>query len=349
MKTNIARVLSLIMCAVMLAGVFGISTFAQDEKTVVASGYCGQQINGEVGENLTWSYYDTKELVISGTGLMDWYLVSQKGQKPQPWHDYLSEVETITVEEGVASIGSYAFRLEDDYAGIDTLPLKRINIAKSVVNIYDNVFYDSAFGKMRPAIVYSASSNDWQKITKLVNTYDCGNDGWYIRKSLNVGNDPKFNALKMFYFGKAPESYCEITTADNYVVKGQTYNFAADYYILGEDETLNWVLEGSGEIKETVKDAYGVPKSAVVSGYDRGNSVLTVQIINADGTVVASDSVNITSAKIAKGDSIKTIFQKLFGAASNVSAGIQLSGVFSLMYIEAAIAKLVNAVVGLIR
>ncbi len=348
MKSVTVRILSAFMCVILLFSALSITVFARDGKEVVASGFCGERFDGEVGRNLIWTYYSTKELVVGGEGAMDWYLTAEENQKPQPWHDYLPEVETITVENGVTSIGSYAFRLQDGYSGIGSMALKRVNIAGSVSNIDTTAFYNTAFGRIKPAIVYEGSKEDWERINRFSYRYEFVNGEWVHKNFARAAySEPK--AFKMFYNNQSPESFCNIKNSQKYVAENLNYSFTTDYYILNEGETLIWELDGSGAIISCENDAYGMPESVKVSGYDRGNSVLTVRIVNKDGKIISSDSVNITSAKIARDDSIKVIFQKLFTAFSNISAGIQLSGIFALMYAEMYLAAFAEVIINIFR
>ena len=83
-------------------------------RSVVDSGTCGAQ-----GDNLSWVLYDDGELVISGSGDMTDYHPSE-GNTP-PWYSpsdpgiYWSlnavEITSLTVEEGVTSLGEWAFHL----------------------------------------------------------------------------------------------------------------------------------------------------------------------------------------------------------------------------------------------
>ncbi len=60
--------------------------------------------SGTCGDNLTWTL-DTESgiLTISGTGAMTDYSVSA------PWYPYSSFIKTVIIEDGVASIGNWAF------------------------------------------------------------------------------------------------------------------------------------------------------------------------------------------------------------------------------------------------
>ena len=68
----------------------------------VASGVCG--------EDATWTLYELYnpsgyELVISGTGAMTAY--SEFGTQ-QPWYSYRNSIKSVTIENGVTTIGNYA-------------------------------------------------------------------------------------------------------------------------------------------------------------------------------------------------------------------------------------------------
>lgn len=65
--------------------------------------YCGATIGGTCGNNLTWTLDDSGTLTISGTGEMYRY------DEDAPWLGYQNSITTLVVEEGVTSIGSYAF------------------------------------------------------------------------------------------------------------------------------------------------------------------------------------------------------------------------------------------------
>ena len=64
---------------------------------ILASGTCG---NG-----VSWELLDTGELIIQGNGDMDDYDAASDA----PWKNYASKIKKITVEEGVTSVGAYAF------------------------------------------------------------------------------------------------------------------------------------------------------------------------------------------------------------------------------------------------
>ena len=63
------------------------------------------EVSGTCGDNLTWVFdIETYTLIISGTGDMDNYL-----SYTRPWMNYENEIKKVVVEDGVTSIGNYAF------------------------------------------------------------------------------------------------------------------------------------------------------------------------------------------------------------------------------------------------
>ena len=68
------------------------------------SGECGAE-----SANLTWSLdTQTGVLEISGTGAMKDY--DSSGSNRAPWYNYYSSITSVTIGEGVTTIGDYAFR-----------------------------------------------------------------------------------------------------------------------------------------------------------------------------------------------------------------------------------------------
>ena len=88
----------------------------------VASGTCG--------EGLTWILDDTGTLTISGTGAMANYEYYGSGQAP--WYANRNSITAAVIEDGVTSIGKYAF--------YNCTKLESITIADSVTSIGRSAF-----------------------------------------------------------------------------------------------------------------------------------------------------------------------------------------------------------------
>ena len=110
----------------------------------ITSGECGAQ-----GNNVRWAYKNGT-LTISGSG----YMRDFNGASP-PWREYDNQIYRVYIQEGVTSIGSYAFgqiwwineiRLPDALAKIGAFAFascqefNTINIPASVREIGDGVF-----------------------------------------------------------------------------------------------------------------------------------------------------------------------------------------------------------------
>ncbi|MCC8076082.1 MAG: leucine-rich repeat domain-containing protein, partial [Clostridiales bacterium] len=74
---------------------------AEDEGDATIS---AQATSGTCGTNLTWTY-SSGSLVITGTGAMKDY----SGPSYAPWYDYSSSIVSVSIGDGVTSIGNYAF------------------------------------------------------------------------------------------------------------------------------------------------------------------------------------------------------------------------------------------------
>ena len=80
---------------------------------------------GTCGENLTWKLESSGTLRISGTGEMANYQSYSPNQAP--WYESKSSIKSIVVEEGVTSIGNYAF-YNCDATGEISLPNSLVRI-----------------------------------------------------------------------------------------------------------------------------------------------------------------------------------------------------------------------------
>lgn len=87
-------------------------------------------LSGTCGDNLTWDFANGV-LTISGTGAMTNY--SSSSSSRAPWYDYRSSIKSVVIEEGVTSIGNYAFNACSG--------LTSVTIPNSVTSIGSSAFY----------------------------------------------------------------------------------------------------------------------------------------------------------------------------------------------------------------
>ena len=89
--------------------------------------------SGECGENLYYSYNSvTRKLTISGTGEMSSWSSWNK-EEYAPWRSYSDEIDSLEIESGVMSIGSFSFY------GCNSLA--SVTIANSLMSIGNWAFY----------------------------------------------------------------------------------------------------------------------------------------------------------------------------------------------------------------
>jgi len=91
----------------------------------LASGTCGAE-----GNNLMWNLDCDGVLTIRGTGAMKSY--SSATSNRAPWYSYRASIASVTIDNGVTSIGNYAFR--------DCSGLTSVTIGENVTSIGTNAF-----------------------------------------------------------------------------------------------------------------------------------------------------------------------------------------------------------------
>ena len=117
----------------------GIPVTAAEIQELSASGSCGAE-----GDELTWTLDTDGTLTISGTGRMGSWPPSQVTYKSTvPWAEYLKDIKAVVIEEGVTSIGMYAF--------YTCTNLTEITIPESVTKIELNALMQTAWMENRLA------------------------------------------------------------------------------------------------------------------------------------------------------------------------------------------------------
>ena len=115
-----------VLMAVMMVFTMMPSMAWADDTTLATSGTCGADGNAE---SVNWSFAsDDGVLTISGSGDMADYTTAS----PAPWQEHKDSVTKVKVEDGVTSIGSYAFRAYTN--------LQEVTLPSSVIKIGDSAF-----------------------------------------------------------------------------------------------------------------------------------------------------------------------------------------------------------------
>ncbi len=108
--------------------------------------------SGSCGESLTWALNDAGKLTISGEGAMTEFIYREV-----PWYDLKSEIKVVEMEDGVTTIGRYAFSSCDGLISViipdsvtmigegafrDCDRLVSVTIPSSVTTIEDYAFWN---------------------------------------------------------------------------------------------------------------------------------------------------------------------------------------------------------------
>ena len=129
-----------------LRGAFSGLSLHASASTV--AGLCGDDVH-------FWLDTETKVLTIRGSGLMNDYSLYSFDKYPDtPWYPYRSDIKTVIINDGVKSIGDYAF--------FNCTSLTSITIASSVTRIGQSVF--SNCSSLINAY-YNGSVSEWCDIT----------------------------------------------------------------------------------------------------------------------------------------------------------------------------------------
>ena len=112
------KLLSVITMMILLVVVLATTVNAAE---IVDSGTCG--------ENLTWTLDSAGVLTISGTGHMEHYYLIYEDC---PWEARCDEITKVVVEEGVTTIGNYAFNF---------CAITEVSLPSTLTRIYEGAFY----------------------------------------------------------------------------------------------------------------------------------------------------------------------------------------------------------------
>lgn len=123
MNSAVKKIISVTLTVLLISGLVPFSAIADRLSFKQAlTAFALDTGSGECGQSLTWSLSDSGTLVISGTGAMYDY-----DPGAAPWYEATGSIRAVSVENGVTSIGSNAFRY--------CAELKTVSIAATVTGI----------------------------------------------------------------------------------------------------------------------------------------------------------------------------------------------------------------------
>ncbi len=282
---GLKKLTAIILCAVLTFTAIPMSAFAAEERTVIDSGFCGA-----FGENLTWTLYDDGELVISGEGEMDNYYVDYYDkdnyeEKFPAWYGYYSQIDVITLEEGVTSIGRHAF------TG-DNIGYYKVNLPKSLRFYYGHPFrpnHNNCKKGQYCVINYAGSESEWALVQQ---TGSSENFNDFIYRYGKRHFTVKFNSEDM-----QPVIDLVAIGLDrmNFTEEGERDSINVYYYTAGaEDAKIRWTVNGdSVSYEPRVDEASGLETTIVLTAQKYGEAEIKAELVDTDGTVLASDSTTV--------------------------------------------------------
>lgn len=229
----------LILCIAFFA--LPVQVFA--EETLIASGTCG--------ENAVWNLTEDGTITISGTGeMVSCYNTSC------PWGSYRKLIKKAIVEDGITTIGSYAFRQCEN--------LEVVEIASTVTSINIQAFYNCYALK---SITFPVGLRDIEQSA----FYSCGR----LKNIYFEGDKPSINRYS--FTGTVATVY--------YPANNMTWTETGRQNYGG---TLTWMAVGAEdeaeEISITVNNVVG-SVSAPEGGWKEGTN--TFNVVSEKACVVA--------------------------------------------------------------
>ncbi|MBO5370201.1 MAG: leucine-rich repeat domain-containing protein, partial [Clostridia bacterium] len=168
---------------------------------------------GVCGESLTWELAEDGTLIISGTGAM----TNWSSAASLPWYEYISEITSVEIKEGVTSIGHYAFCAHNKLKSISIADsvtsignssfnsctsLKNIVIPKNVETIGWSAFYNC--NQMTEVTMYnsltSIGQSAFNKCSILETVYFYGNEAQWSAIEIGATNVPITAQAKIVYY-----------------------------------------------------------------------------------------------------------------------------------------------------
>ena len=264
---------------VLCVSLFLVSTAANAEETIVASGTCG--------DNLTWVLTEDGTLTISGTGNMYDYNSDLYPDGAVPWADCIHKITSVSIESGVTSIGDWAFS--------DCWALTEVTISEGVASIGDSAFYscESLTEITIPGSVTSIGDSAFidcsslEEVTIPGSVSSIGDSAFHYCSSL----------AEITFHGNAPafgDNPFEGVTATAYYPEGNPtwtddvmQNYGGNLTWVAYDPVLPGDVNGDGGIDTT--DAY-----LIVMYYNEKMDLDDTQLSAAD--VDGNDKVDTTDA-----------------------------------------------------
>ena len=202
-------------------------------------------VSGELSGGLTWTYYsDGGVLVIRGSGPMDDYDSSFS----LPWYSFLSEINSVIIEDGVTAIGARAFA--------DCIMLRNVTAADTVTSVGDYAFANC------DSLVYCGLSSQISEI---------GDYAFYQCKNLDIDLPPRTEIIGNYaFYGCTSVSKLDLPDSIREIGEGAFYRCSGLSSIVlpkSMDVLRDYTFRGCASLESIVIPA----KISSIGKYSLGN------------------------------------------------------------------------------
>lgn len=319
MKKTCIKILSVVLCAVMvlgsapLGGLVGIELPSLFDFKAEAATY-----SGKCGDNLIWSLdTSTGVLNITGTGAMYRYNFSNMPE----FLNY--SISAVTIENGVTSIGSYAF--------FDCVQMKSVSIPGSVetiggwafagcdnlesiiipdgVNLISNgAFCDCDALKIVTisATVTRIREDSFSSCDNLKDVYYTGTENEWNEILIGDFNDPLKNAN--IHFKDISDETVIPAPSQTTIKYGDSIILHVDPAKIPEGGYVEWVASNNN----FTFNVSNVSKTCKIKPSVSGSTTFTATVYDEDGKPVLTDEQTMTS-KAGFFDKLIAFFKSIFG------------------------------------
>lgn len=234
----------LVIFTVILCLSIGMST-SMYAAEIIDSGYCGGEADGT---NLTWKLTTDNVLIISGEGPMN-ETYDNAHSSDIPWYEYRQEIKSIVINEGVTTIGRYAF---------GSCEATSVDLPSTLTTIRTQAFGDSLRSVVIPASVteidtYAFECSDLSVITFEGHAPEITYDILYGAQAIVYypSNDPTWTDSVM--------KDCDGSIA--WIESGSSWTDISGYYgAEGDGGNITWTLTEDGQLTISGAGAMDEPK-----------------------------------------------------------------------------------------
>ena len=314
--------------------------------------------SGKCGTKVTYTISDDGVLTISGKGAMANYTYSGD-TSTCPWHNVRWAINKVVVEDGVTSIGDFAFAFDISLADVTIpgsvtsignrafmgTPLLSVVIPEGVKTIGQWVFWcctslksitlPTSLAKVGQGAFYAAEDYDGEFYSELTDIYYGGDPVWFWNNIQGIGDSRIHNGVTVHYNGATGDAidggqcganaFWTLDKNGTLTVSGAGAMYDYDY----DDSTSPWLIWDVSKIKK-IDVREGITAIGAYA-FCQLSSAAEVSLPSTLTTIGRNAFWGIGAASLVIPDSVKRIGSFAFNACVNLKtitlpAGLQEIG-----------------------